>query len=158
MTNHTTNINHFQKRISRHNMLYIAVLSAMSIVSAAIVWQFIEEEHSSISVGYNLVMILYFISTYILSRVSYDGRRNDLQKEPGADKRLEEFDKAIGIKWLLWATIAFLALVSMFISGQFIFLVYVAGTLVLYVFDYPSKRRLLKEMQLSENEHQKAVP
>lgn len=149
MSNNTRHINDLHKKLSRELLWYIFGIGVVSIISVGLVWQFGEVAHSSISVGFHLFLIFYFGATILLSYVSFNGRRDDLQRQTSFQRRIKEYREAIGIKWMLWLTIAFLALVSMFISGEFLFLAYVGGTLLFFILDAPSKRRLEKDLDAS---------
>lgn len=146
-------VNHLHSKLSKEVAWYITGIIAVSIISSGYVYQFIGTEHSSISIGFHLFLFFYLVSTVLLSYVSFRGRRNELQYKKSLQTRLKEYNEAIGIKWLLWSTIAFLAIVSMFISGEHVFLIYVAITLLLFVFDYPTKKRVENDLALT-NENQ----
>lgn len=139
--------NHLHKKLSKDINLYLAIIIVLSVISAGLVWQFVGNVHKSISVGFHLVLIFYLGATVWLSYISFNGRKKELKQKSSLQTRLKEYNEAIGIKWLLWATIAFLALISMFISGKYLFLAYVAVTLLLYLFDYPTKKRLNNDLQ-----------
>jgi len=147
------NLNHLHKKLSKDLTLYFAVIIAVSLITAGLVWKFVGDIHRSISVGFHLVLIFYLVATVWLSYISFNGRRKELRQKKTLQTRLKEYNEAIGIKWLLWATIAFLSLISMFISGKFLFLAYVAVTLLLYLFDYPTKNRLDKDLQPDEEQN-----
>ena len=149
MSHNTSHINDLQKKLSNELLWYIIGIVIASLISIGIVWQIVETAHSSISVGFHLFLIFYFGATILLSYVSFNGRRNDLQQQTSFQRRIKGYREAVGIKWMLWLTIAFLALVSMFISGEFLFLAYVGGTLLFFILDAPSKRRLEKDLDAS---------
>jgi len=146
-------VNHLHSKLSKEVAWYITGIIVVTIISSGYVYQFIGVEHSSISIGFHLFLFFYLVSTVLLSYVSFRGRRNELQHKKSLQNRLQKYNEAIGIKWLLWSTIAFLAIVSMFISGEHVFLIYVAITLLLFVFDYPTKKRLENDLTLT-NENQ----
>ncbi|MCF8337262.1 MAG: hypothetical protein K9I74_04700 [Bacteroidales bacterium] len=149
MSHNTSHINNLHKKLSNELLWYITGIVIASLISIGIVWRIVETAHSSISVGFHLFLIFYFGATILLSYVSFNGRRNDLQQQSSFQRRIKEYREAVGIKWMLWLTIAFLALVSMFISGEFLFLVYVGGTLLFFILDAPSNRRLEKDLNAS---------
>ncbi|MCF8232599.1 MAG: hypothetical protein K9J27_10460, partial [Bacteroidales bacterium] len=111
MSNNQVHINNLHKRLSRELLWYITGIVIASVISTGIVWQIVETAHSSISVGFHLFLIFYFGATILLSYVSFNGRRNDLQQQSSFQRRIKEYREAVGIKWMLWLTIAFLALV-----------------------------------------------
>ncbi len=143
-------INQLHEKLSKDVKLYLTVIILVSILSAGVVWQFIGIAHSSISIGFHLVLVFYFGATVLLSYVSFNGRRKELRQKKSQQDRLKEYNEAVGIKWLLWATIAFLAVVSLYISGEQLFLLYVLATIALFIFDYPSKNRLDKDIYSHE--------
>lgn len=146
-------LNHLHKKLSKDFTLYFTLTIAVSVITAGLVWKYVGDIHSSISVGFHLVLIFYLGATVLLSYISFTGRRKDLRQKKSLQTRLKEYNEAIGIKWLLWATIALLSLISMFISGKYLFLVYVGVTLLFYLFDYPTKKRLDKDLQPDEGQN-----
>ncbi len=139
----------FRKTLNTYLKMMASII-VPTVVVALIVYQYVEPAHHTISTGFHLVLIIYVIANYILTRVSFKGRLNELSKVRNLNIRMEEYNEAAGIRWMLWLVVAFLAWVSMLISGDFSFLIYVAISLALYLIWCPTKTRLRKHLRFSD--------
>lgn len=135
-----------------HNM-YLKLMIGMVVVTALstfVVWRYIEPAHHTISTGFHLVLAIYVIANYILTMVSYNGRMNDLRRIHDLSLKLDEYREANDIRWMLWIVVAFLGLVSMFVSGDLSFLIYVALSIILMLKWYPKQDRVRRDLGLRQ--------
>lgn len=139
----------FRKTLNTY-LIMLAIMIVPSIIVAFIVYQYVDPAHHTISTGFHLVLSLYVIANFILTRVSFNGRLNELNKVRSLNIRMEEYTEATGIRWMLWLVVAFLAWVSMLISGDFSFLIYVAISLALYLVWYPTKTRIKRHLRYQD--------
>ena len=140
-------LTYFFRKILNTYLKMLASMVVPSIVVAFIVYQYIEPAHHTISTGFHVVLVIYVIANYILTRVSFNGRLNELSKVRSLNIRMEEYTEAAGIRWMLWLVVAFLAWISMLVSGDFSFLIYVAVSVALYLIWCPTKTRLRKHLR-----------
>lgn len=138
---------YFFRKILNTYLKMMAFMVVPSVVVAFIVYQYVNPAHHTISTGFHLVLSLYVIANFILTRVSFNGRLNELKKVRNLNIRMEEYTEAAGIRWMLWLVVAFLAWVSMLISGDFSFLIYVVLSIALYIIWCPTKTRLKRHLR-----------
>ncbi|MGM0565364.1 MAG: hypothetical protein ACQESX_01290 [Bacteroidota bacterium] len=140
-------LTYFFRKILNTYLKMMAFMVVPSVVVAFIVYQYVNPAHHTISTGFHLVLSLYVIANFILTRVSFNGRLNELKKVRNLNIRMEEYTEAAGIRWMLWLVVAFLAWVSMLISGDFSFLIYVVLSIALYIIWCPTKTRLKRHLR-----------
>ncbi|MFW5974671.1 MAG: hypothetical protein ACOCQ6_00535 [Bacteroidota bacterium] len=140
----------FFRKILNTYLKMLASIVIPSIVVVFIVYQYVKPAHHTISTGFHTVLVIYVIANYILTRISFNGRLNELSKVRSLNIRMEEYTEAAGIRWMLWLVVAFLAWISLLISGDFSFLIYIFISVGLYLFWCPTKTRLRKHLRFND--------
>lgn len=128
---------------------YLKLIGGNIIFSTLVtflVWQYVNKAHHTISTGFHIVLALYVLANFVLTQVSFKGRLNDLNKVRDLGIRMQEYQEAVGIRWMLWLVVAFLAWVSMLVSGDFSFLIYVVLSIALMLLWYPTKERVRRHI------------
>lgn len=143
-------ISSYYKKMHGSYLKWLIGMILVSILSAFVVWRYIEPAHHTISTGFHLVLVIYVIANYVLTSVSYNGRMNDLRRVHDLPLKMDEYREANDIRWMLWVVVAFLAVVSMFVSGDLSFLVYVALSMILMLKWYPKQDKVRRDLGLRQ--------
>jgi|AntRauTorckE6833_2_1112554.scaffolds.fasta_scaffold02110_7 hypothetical protein len=143
-------VSHYYRQLLNTYLKILGGIIVFSVLVSFLVWQYINQAHHTIITGFHIVLTLYVIANYILTQVSFKGRLNDLSKVRDLSIRMEEYREASGIRWMLWLVVAFLAWVSMLISGDFSFLIYVALSIFLFLVWCPTKERARRHIGIRQ--------
>ncbi|HKK09626.1 MAG TPA: hypothetical protein VJ939_02265, partial [Bacteroidales bacterium] len=125
-------------------------ITGLSVVAAFVAWRFIDPAHYTISVGFHAVLVIYVIANYFLTRVSFNGRMNDLKRVRDLSIKLDEYREANDIRWMLWAVVAFLAVVSMVVSGDLSFMAYIALSIGLLIKYFPFRDKVRRDLGIRQ--------
>lgn len=143
-------ISQYYKKLYHSYLLIFLTIAGLSLVAAFVAWRFISPAHYTISVGFHAVLVIYVIANYFLTRVSFNGRMNDLRKVRDLSIKMDEYREANDIRWMLWAVVAFLAAVSMVVSGDLTFMAYVLLSMGLLIKYFPFRSKVRRDLGIRQ--------
>ncbi len=143
-------ISQYYKKLYHSYLQIFLTIAGLSVAAAFVAWRFIDPKHYTISVGFHIVLVIYVIANFILARVSFNGRMNDLQRVRDLSIKLDEYREANDIRWMLWAVVAFLGVVSMVVSGDLTFFIYIFLSIGLLIKYFPFRSKVRRDLGIRQ--------